>query len=60
MMLIEVHHLETVELCRHIFDLLLLLGLDLLDALSVPFDVLGHDCGIRERETSWEVLSIER
>ena len=51
-MLIEVHHLEAIELCRNIFDLLLLLRLSLLDAFSVPSDVFRHDCKFQEREVS--------
>lgn len=35
-MLVEVHHLESVELIGHCLDLLLLALLDILDALSIP------------------------
>ena len=36
MMLIEVHHLETIELVRHSLDLLCFSRLDRLDAMSIP------------------------
>lgn len=38
--LIEVHHLETIELVRNLLNLLLLTRLDDLDALGIPADVL--------------------
>jgi hypothetical protein len=34
--LIEVHHLEAIELVRHLFDLFLLARLDNLHAWSIP------------------------
>jgi len=37
--LVEIHHLKTIELVRHVLDLFLLAGLDGFDAWSVPFDV---------------------
>lgn len=48
-MLIEIHHLEAIELCRYISDLLFFPGLSLLNALGVPLDVFGHGgCGQRD------------
>lgn len=34
--LIEVHHLESIELIRYLFDLLCLARLNLLDAWGIP------------------------
>jgi hypothetical protein len=39
MMLIEVHHLEAIELIRHLFDLLLLTQLDNLHTRSIPISI---------------------
>ena len=57
MVLIEVHDLETIELPRHLLDLLFLAGLDLLDAFSVPLDVVGHRDG---HKSFWVSLRMER
>lgn len=35
---VEVHHLKAVELCRDLLDLLLLSGLNRLNALGIPGD----------------------
>lgn len=40
--LVEVHHLEAVELVRDLFDLFLLARLDDLYAFSVPLDILAR------------------
>lgn len=40
-MLVEVHHLEAIELVRNLLDLLLLAGLDDLYTLSIPTNVLA-------------------
>lgn len=39
--LIEVHHLEAVELIRNLFDLLLLARLYDFDTFSIPLDVFA-------------------
>lgn len=39
-MLVEVHHLEAVELIGNFFDLLLLTRLNILHIFSIPSDVL--------------------
>jgi len=38
-MLIEVHHLETIELSRNLLDLLLLIVWNVLNTWRIPFDV---------------------
>lgn len=40
--LVEVHHLKSIELVRNLLDLLLLARLDDLHTLSIPFDVLSR------------------
>ena len=40
-MLVEVHHLESIELVRHLFDLLLLARLYDFHPFSIPFDVFA-------------------
>lgn len=44
MVLVEIHHLESIELIRDFFDLLLFTRLNHFYTLGVPPDVLvGHD-----------------
>jgi hypothetical protein len=40
--LVEIHHLEPIELRRHLLDLLRLARLLHLDALGIPLDVLAR------------------
>jgi hypothetical protein len=40
--LVEIHHLEPIELRRHLLDLLCLARLYNLDTLSIPLDVLAR------------------
>jgi hypothetical protein len=52
--LVEVHHLESLELIGDFLDLVLLARLDYFHALGVPFDVLTGHC--RDEEAMMVVL----
>lgn len=43
LVVIVIHHLESVELFGHLFDLVLFARLFLFDAWGVPFDIVRHD-----------------
>jgi hypothetical protein len=40
--LVEIHHLEPIELRRHLLDLLRLARLNHLDAIGIPLDILAR------------------
>lgn len=63
MVLVEVHHLESVELIGYRLNLLFLARLLNLYALGVPFDVfrVGHlACGMCVDESVWMGVELSR